>query len=95
MPYYICASAPKHLGYNNTQSHEYLVASPSAWIFEEKGIILSPSGFKAAASDPDTLSFDQAMADIQHICKWIEAAAKEVASLEKNGTWKEVSVATP
>ncbi len=32
------------------------------------------------------------MADIEHVTKWMEAAAKEVASLEKNGTWKEVSV---
>jgi hypothetical protein len=32
------------------------------------------------------------MADIEHVTKWMEAAAKEVASLEKNGTWKEVSM---
>jgi hypothetical protein len=32
------------------------------------------------------------MADIEHVTKWMEAAAKEVASLEKNGTWLEVSV---
>jgi hypothetical protein len=68
-------------------------ASPSAWIFEKHGIILYPTAFKAVASDPDTLSFDQAMADIEHVTKWMEAAAKEVASsLEKNGTWKEVSM---
>ena len=48
-------------------------------------MILSPTAFKAAASDPDsTLSFEQAMADIEHVIKWMEAAAKEVASLEKN-----------
>jgi hypothetical protein len=85
---HICA-APQCLGYNSTQGHGYF-ASPSAWIFEENGIILSPTAFKAAASDPDTLSFDQAMADIEHVTKWIEAAAKEVASLDKNGSWKEV-----
>ncbi|KAI2511912.1 hypothetical protein MHU86_2428 [Fragilaria crotonensis] len=84
-------AAPQRLGYDNTQGHGYF-ASPSAWIFEENGIILSPTAFKAAASDPDTLSFDQAMADIEHVTKWMEAAAKEVASLEKNGTWKEVSI---
>ncbi len=32
------------------------------------------------------------MSDIEHVTKWMEAAAKEVASLEKNGTWKEVSI---
>ncbi|KAI2509754.1 hypothetical protein MHU86_4607 [Fragilaria crotonensis] len=84
-------AAPQRLGYDNTQGHGYF-ASPSAWIFEENGIILSPTAFKATASDPDTLSFDQAMADIEHVTKWMEAAAKEVASLEKNGTWKEVSI---
>ena len=78
----ICA-APQQLGYDNTQGHGYF-ASPSAWIFEENSIILSPTTFKAATSDPDTLSFDQAMADIEHDAKWMEAAAKEVASLEKN-----------
>ena len=31
------------------------------------------------------------MGDIEHVTKWMEAAAKEVVSLEKNGTWKEVS----
>ena len=79
------------LGYNSSQCHGYF-ASPNAWIFEENGIILSASAFKAAASDPDTLSFDQAMTDIEHVTKWMEAAAKEVASLEKNGTWKEVNM---
>jgi hypothetical protein len=78
----IC-TAPQRLGY---------FASPSAWIFEENGIILSPTAFKVAASDPDTLSFDQAMDHIEHVSKWMEAAAEEVASLEKNGTWKEVSI---
>jgi hypothetical protein len=84
-------AAPQHLGYNCTQGYGYL-ASPNAWIFEENGIVFSPTAFKAAASEPDTLSFDQAMADIEHVTKWMEATAKEVASLQKNGTWLEVSV---
>ena len=50
-------AAPQHLGYDNTQGHGYF-ASPSARIFEENGIILSPTACKAAASDPDTLSVD-------------------------------------
>ena len=50
-------AAPQRLGY---------FAALSAWIFEKNGIFLSPTAFKAAASDPDTLSFDQAMADIEH-----------------------------
>jgi hypothetical protein len=84
-------AAPQRLGYDNTQGLGYL-ASPSVWIFEENGIILCPTAFKAAASDPDTLTFDQAMSDIEHVTKWMEAAAKEIASLEKNGTWIEVKM---
>ena len=30
------------------------------------------------------------MADTDNVTKWMEAAAKEVASLEKNGTWVKV-----
>ncbi len=37
-------TAPQRLGYDNTQGHGYY-ASPSAWIFEEHGIILSPTAF--------------------------------------------------
>ena len=48
---------PQHLRYNSTQGYGY-IPSPSAWIFEENGIVFSPTAFKAAASDPDTLSFD-------------------------------------
>jgi hypothetical protein len=84
-------SAPQRFGYDNTQGHGY-VASPSAWIFEENGIVLSPTAFKAAPTDPDTLSFDQAMADTANVTKWMEAAAKEIVSLEKNGTWREVDI---
>ena len=83
--------APQRLGYDNTQGHGY-IASPSAWIFEENGIVLSPTIFKATATDPDTLTFDQAMADIENVTKWMEAAAKEILSLEKNGTWREVEI---
>ena len=52
-----------------------------------------PSRLRAStASDPDTLTFDQAMADTANVSKWIEAAQKEIASLEKNGTWREVGM---
>ena len=83
--------APQRFGYDNTQGHGY-VASPSAWIFEENGIVLSPTAFKAAPTDPDTLTFDQAMADTANVTKWMEAATKEIVNLEKNGTWKEVGI---
>ena len=83
--------APVRLGYDGKQGHGY-IAEPSAWIFEENGIVLSPTAFKATASDPDTLTFDQAMADTANVTKWMEAAQKEIFSLEKNGTWREVGI---
>ena len=47
--------------------------------------------YKASSTDPDTLSFDQAMADVENIDEWMKAANDEIKSLVKNGTWKEVS----
>ena len=41
-----------------------------------------------AASDPDTLTFDEAMADPDQP-KWLEAAEKEICFLEEKGTWVE------
>jgi hypothetical protein len=41
-------------------------------------------------ADPDTLTFDQAMVDVDKE-KWIEAAEVEIRSLEAKGTWKEVA----
>ena len=39
--------------------------------------------------DPDTLSFDEAMADTENIVSWHKAAAKEVNQLEEKGCWIE------
>ena len=46
--------------------------------------------FKASNSDPDTLSYDEAMADVDREL-WIVAAKNEIASLEDHGTWTEKS----
>jgi hypothetical protein len=54
--------------------------------------IPSPSAYKASASDPDTLTFEQGMADIDHRAEWIEAMAKEISSLEALGSWEEVDI---
>jgi hypothetical protein len=45
--------------------------------------------FKASSSDPDTLSYEEAMTDVDREL-WIEAAKKEIKSLEDHGTWTEV-----
>ena len=47
--------------------------------------------FKASNLDPDTLSYDEAMADVD--CElWIAATKKEIKSLQDQGTWTEVDV---
>ena len=47
--------------------------------------------FKASNLDPNTLSCDEAMADVDREL-WIEAAKKEIKSLRDHGTWTEVDV---
>jgi hypothetical protein len=46
--------------------------------------------YQAAASDPDTLTWEQAMADHPFVHHWREAALVEIRALEKHGTWEEV-----
>ena len=47
--------------------------------------------YKASNSDPDTLSFDEAMRDADRD-EWRQAAAKEIQDLEAKSTWREVSI---
>ena len=52
-----------------------------------------PEAFKArAVKDPDTLSFQEAMASSDK-SKWMEAAQKEISGLESKSTWEEVPMA--
>ena len=46
---------------------------------------------KAAASDPDTLTYDAVLQDLE-LEEWKRTAANEIASLEKKGTWEEVPI---
>jgi hypothetical protein len=52
--------------------------------------IEAPSVYAAAASDPDTLTYDEAMCDLAHLDQWKAAAAAEIRTLEWMGTWTEV-----
>ena len=52
--------------------------------------IAAPAVYKAAASDPDTLTWEQAMRDYPHVEHWQAAADSEIQSLEEKGTWTEV-----
>ena len=47
--------------------------------------------YKASNADPDTLSFDEAVKDVDSD-EWRKAALKEIKELEGKGTWREVSV---
>ena len=84
-------AVPQRFGYDNSQPYGYSYA-PCDWDFGQTDIDFHPTAFTAATTDPDTLSFDQAMADTANVTKWMEAAAKEISSLEKNGTWIEVDI---
>ena len=48
--------------------------------------------YKASSTDPDTLTFDEALKDTASLSDWIEAANKEIQDLAKRGTWVEVDV---
>ena len=50
------------------------------------------AALRAAIADPDTLSWDGAMAEEHLRDKWIESAAIEIQALEKKGTWDEVPI---
>ena len=82
--------APTRLGYDGNQGAGYFV-KPSAWIFPECGLRPPPLAYKPTPSDPDTLSYDEAMSDVEHLDKWMQAAAAEIESLEKNATWIETT----
>ncbi|KAI2509043.1 hypothetical protein MHU86_5419 [Fragilaria crotonensis] len=90
-------SAPVRLGYDGQQGHGYMAefdGTSLEWLYNEVAECLSPppSSYKASVSDPDTLSFSEAMADRDNIEKWLKAANDEIQSLQKNGTWIEVPI---
>ena len=84
--------APSRLGYDGNQGAGYYI-EPSAWIFAEFGLPSPPLALKVSPSDPDTLTYDEAMSDTINLDKWMAAAAAEIASLEKNETWTETETA--
>ena len=46
---------------------------------------------KAAASNPDTLTYNEILQDSE-LVEWKKAATNEITSLEEKGTWEEVSI---
>ena len=50
-------------------------------------------GYKAGKKkDPDTLSFDEAMRDFEHLQEWLMGMAKEIVQLEEKGCWDECTI---
>ena len=60
-------------------------------LYQENGFFM-PLVFKASNLDPDTLTFDEAMADTANHQGWLEATANEISALEAKGTWEEVDI---
>ena len=87
-------AAPQRYGYDGDQGRGCTlpVAFGYNTTVEWDWSNINPMFFKAAATDPDTLSFDQALADVEHLDKWKEAAEKEIKSLEDKETWEEVDI---
>lgn len=66
-------------------------AVPFANLFRENGLF-TPLVLKAAKSDPDTFTFDEAMADEENREEWLKAMGKEIDSLVGKMTWDEVPI---
>jgi hypothetical protein len=79
-------------GYLSLDSTDFLVAEQPefASIYAANGVV-QPYSYKASNSDPDTLSYEEAMRDVDKL-KWIAAAEKEIKSLEEQNTWTEVDI---
>jgi hypothetical protein len=76
-------SAPLRLASDDQQGHGYnaeLDGTSLEWLYNEVAECLSPppSSYKASVSDPDTLSFNEAMSDRDNIKKWLNAANEDI-----------------
>ena len=69
----------------NDDSSPDLATNNSTHIIADKGFVLAAKKVK----DPDTLSFDEAMKDVDREL-WIKAAELEIGELEAHGVWIEV-----
>jgi hypothetical protein len=48
--------------------------------------------FKASISDPDTMTYEQAMMDTEHVDEWLKCMEEEIKCFEEIGSWTEVDV---
>jgi hypothetical protein len=52
----------------------------------------TPAAYKASVSDPDTMTYEQAMADCENVQEWRKAMDIEIKALESLGSWQEVDI---
>ena len=85
--------APEMQGMLARTSQPFLQTNHSSCphLYQENGFF-TPLVFKASNSDPDTFTFDEAMADTVNCQGWLEAAVNEISALEAKGTWEEVDI---
>ena len=85
--------APEMQGMLARMSQPFLQTNHSSCphLYQENGFFM-PLVFKASNSDPDTLTFDEVMANTVNHQGWLEAAANEISALEAKGTWEEADI---
>ena len=75
--------------------NEYGYSTPLALMSHAHTSLAQPESedmtYKLSNSDPDTLSFNEAMNDVDSD-EWRKAALKEIQALEERGTWIEVDI---
>jgi hypothetical protein len=98
-----CLITPTHLGFDRSQgfgfqlepdveSTDSLSSGVNTLSFLPSSLIAECTGchaYSAAANkaDPNTLNWDQAIADTEHQEAWLDAAKLELDALTKQGTW--------
>jgi hypothetical protein len=75
---------PDRFGYDGTQRAGYIASFALLYAALR---IPAPEIYRAVASDPDLLTFDQAMKDHPNLQRWLEVADLEVWTLERMGKW--------
>ncbi|KAI2508241.1 hypothetical protein MHU86_6170 [Fragilaria crotonensis] len=92
--------APDRLGYDGQQGRGYLFTMDDIifdWLLTEaiEDSSAMSQANKASVSDPDTLTFEEAMSDVENIQNWLRAAEAEIKSLEKMGLGKKYQLPMP